>query len=179
MKLSNLQRITLWLLALLIFSTSQINAQTGGDFTITQSVIAGGGGQQSAGGTFSLDGTIGQAIAESAPISGGAFTLRSGFWNSQFTPTAAGVSLSGRVKVESTSEKGIRNAILTLTNAATGEIRTARSGVFGAYRFDEVPAGQTYVLSISARRFSFVENTRIIMLSEELTDIDFVGAEQF
>jgi len=164
---------------LMLLFVSIANAQTGGDFTITQSVIAGGGGQQSVGGTFSLDGTIGQAIAETAPSSGGGFTVRSGFWTSSFTPTAAGVSLSGRVKVEGASGKGIRNAVLTLTNAATGEVRTARSGVFGAYRFDDVPAGQTYVLIISARRFSFVENTRIIALFEELTDIDFVGAEQF
>ncbi len=179
MKLSNLRKITLWLPVLLIFSVSQIAAQTGGDFTITQSVIAGGGGQNAAGGTFSLDGTIGQTIAESVPSSGGSFTLRSGFWNSSFTPTAAGVSLSGRVKVEGASGKGIRNAQLTLTNAATGEVFSTRSGSFGAYRFDDVPVGQTYVLTISARRFSFVENTRIIALFEELTDVDFVGAEQF
>jgi hypothetical protein len=83
------------------------------------------------------------------------------------------------VRVEGASGKGIRNAQLTLTSAATGEVFTARSGIFGAYRFDEIPVGQTYILTVSARRFSFVQNTRIITLLEELTDVDFVGTAQF
>ncbi len=66
-----------------------IQGQTGGNFTITQSVVAGGGGQQSAGGTFSLDGTIGQSIAGGAS-SGSPFSVTSGFWN--FTPSAPNTS---------------------------------------------------------------------------------------
>lgn len=154
-------------------------AQTGGDFTITQSVVAAGGNRQSNGGTFSVDGTIGQSLAETNPSSGGIFSLRSGFWLPQFAPTAAGASLSGRVKIEGASGKGIRGAQLTLTNAATGEIFTARSGVFGAYRFEDVRVGQTYILTVSARRFSFVQNTRFITLLDELSGVDFFGAEQF
>ncbi|MGQ0541596.1 MAG: hypothetical protein ACT4O9_07080, partial [Blastocatellia bacterium] len=38
------------------------SAQTGGTFTITKSVIAGGGGR-TAGGAFTVDGTIGQSVA--------------------------------------------------------------------------------------------------------------------
>ena len=163
---------------ILFFSTTIASAQTGGDFTISQAVVA-GGGQQSANGAFSLGGTIGQPIAETSPSGSGDFSLQSGFWIAQFAPTAAGASLSGRVKVEGASGKGIRNAQLTLTNTATGEVFTARSGFFGAYRFDDVRVGQTYVLTVSARRFSFVENTRVIALLDELTDVDFTGAEQF
>jgi hypothetical protein len=37
------------------------SAQSGGNYQITQSVIASGGGRQSAGGAFSLDSTIGRA----------------------------------------------------------------------------------------------------------------------
>ncbi|MGQ0542053.1 MAG: hypothetical protein ACT4O9_09425, partial [Blastocatellia bacterium] len=39
-----------------------VSAQTGGTFTITKSVIAGGGGR-TAGGAFTVDGTIGQSVA--------------------------------------------------------------------------------------------------------------------
>jgi len=77
------------------------------------------------------------------------------------------------------SGKGIRNARLTLTNTATGEIFAAQSGVFGRYRFEDVPTGQSYILVVGAKRFSFVENTKFITLLDELTDVDFVGAEQF
>ena len=50
---------------------------SGGDFTITRSVIAGGGGV-STGGGFLLRGTTGQL--ESGTSTGGDFSLRGGFW---------------------------------------------------------------------------------------------------
>src|SRR4026209_2082968 len=62
----------------LLLCVSAVLPQSGGSFTITKSVIGGGGGQ-SAGGTFILDGTIGQPIA-GASSTGGAFTIISGFW---------------------------------------------------------------------------------------------------
>lgn len=53
-------------------------AQSGGAYTITQSVIAGGGGRMSSG-QLTLDGTIGQAVAGTTS-SGAPFTMISGFW---------------------------------------------------------------------------------------------------
>lgn len=70
------------------------NAQSGSTFEITQSVIAGGGGQNSAGGTFALDGTIGQAIAGGA-LDGSPFAVTSGFRN--FTPLADGQGFEANV----------------------------------------------------------------------------------
>ncbi len=64
-------------------ATAQV--ATGGNYTLEQAVIAGGGGQNSTGGNFSLDGTIGQAAAGGALI-GSPFAVTSGFWN--FSPTA-------------------------------------------------------------------------------------------
>ena len=48
-------------------------AQSGGSFTITKSVIAGGGGSAS-GGSFTVDGTIGQAAAGTIS-NGGTFSV--------------------------------------------------------------------------------------------------------
>ena len=56
--------------------SSPITAQSGGTFSITKSVIAGGGGRV-AGGTFTVDGTIGQSVAGTTSA-GGAFSLKSG-----------------------------------------------------------------------------------------------------
>ena len=76
---------------LVLFLSILVPAQSGGNFTITESVIAGGGGQQSTGGNFSLDGTIGQALAGNA-LSGSPFTVTSGFWNfSPTTPVVQGI----------------------------------------------------------------------------------------
>ncbi|MBN4082625.1 hypothetical protein JYS44_00145 [Phycisphaeraceae bacterium AH-315-B13] len=52
-------------------------------FAIEKSVIAGGGGS-SAGGSFSLSGTIGQHDAGS-PMTGGSFSLTGGFWAGTFS----------------------------------------------------------------------------------------------
>jgi len=69
---------------LILFLSIPVQPQSGGAFEITQSVIAGGGGQNATGGTFSLDGTIGQSIAGGA-LNGSPFAVTSGFWN--FSPT--------------------------------------------------------------------------------------------
>lgn len=174
MKLSNLQRKTLWLLALLIFSTSQIDAQTGGDFTITQSVIAGGGGQNSAGGTFAVDGTIGQSVA-GGTITNPPFSLTSGFWNfSPLAPTAANVSVSGQVLTPGGG--GIRNVQVTLT-APGGQTRIAQTGTFGYYRFEGVLVGETYIISIFSRRFTFSQPTRVVAVLDAVADINFIADE--
>jgi hypothetical protein len=55
-------------------------AQTGGGYDLTWNAIAGGGATPpgSAGGAYSLSGTIGQADA--GTLSGGNYTLNGGFW---------------------------------------------------------------------------------------------------
>ena len=67
----------------LLFATAAF-AQSGGNFNINRSVIASGGGRTS-GGTFTLDGTIGQPLA-GVQSTGGNLSLISGFWA---TPPAA------------------------------------------------------------------------------------------
>ena len=63
---------------LLFTSLCSTAAQSGGTFTITKSVIAGGGGRAT-GGVFTVDGTIGQSLA-GTQSTGANFTLISGFW---------------------------------------------------------------------------------------------------
>ncbi|NOT49298.1 MAG: VCBS repeat-containing protein, partial [Acidobacteria bacterium] len=57
--------------------SSIVFAQSGGQFAIKKSVIAGGGGRSS-GGTYTADGTIGQPVV--GENNGGNFRLNSGFW---------------------------------------------------------------------------------------------------
>jgi hypothetical protein len=74
----------LWIGCLLglLFITSQVAAQTGGQYDLTWNTIDGGGGQIS-GGLYTLDGTIGQPDA--GQIGGGAYTLGGGFWGGGVT----------------------------------------------------------------------------------------------
>ena len=73
-----LTALTVLILSAIIISSGAL-AQSGGDFEITKSTIDGGGGT-SAGGDFSLTGTIGQADANPQKSSGGEFSLAGGFW---------------------------------------------------------------------------------------------------
>lgn len=72
-------------LLLIIILPFAAMSQSGGQFSITQTIIAGGGGQNSSDGAFSVDGTIGQTIAGDTSLSGLSI-LTSGFWN--FNPFA-------------------------------------------------------------------------------------------
>lgn len=87
-------------------------------------------------------------------------------------PTAANVSIEGRVTTS--TGIGIRNVVVRLEDAS-GVSRTALTGGFGYYRFEDVPAGETMTISVSAKRFSFSTATRIITTVDDLTDIDFVA----
>ncbi|MBC7898438.1 MAG: carboxypeptidase regulatory-like domain-containing protein, partial [Saprospiraceae bacterium] len=89
-------------------------------------------------------------------------------------PTAASVAVGGRVT--NSNGGGIRNAIVTLT-APNGSTRQVRTGAFGYYRFEGVQAGETYIIGITAKRFTFGQPTIVIAVLDEVTGLDFT-AEQ-
>lgn len=89
-------------------------------------------------------------------------------------PTAAGVRVSGRVTTA--SGIGIRNAFVYLTRA-DGTVSTARSSSFGYYSFEEVPAGETCVLSVESKRFTFAAPTRVLAVTDTLAGVDFVAVQ--
>jgi len=47
----------------------------------------------------------------------------------------------------------------------------ARTSSFGYYRFDDVLAGETYIVSVTSKRYSFAP--QVVSVFEELTDLDF------
>lgn len=149
--------------------TAAVIAQvaTGGSFSLAQAVVGNGGGQ-SAGGSFGSTGTAGQSVAGGAST-GAPFTVRSGFWQAALAPTAAGVVVAGRVLTADGA--GLRNAAVIITDSRGVEHRVL-TGAFGHYRFDEVQAGDTYVVMVKSRRFQFAP--RVVGVTDSLTDVDFV-----
>ncbi|MGI8641285.1 MAG: Ig-like domain repeat protein, partial [Pyrinomonadaceae bacterium] len=85
-------------------------------------------------------------------------------------PTAASVEISGRVTTN--SGRGISNARVTITDQA-GNSRLATTSAFGYFRFDEVQAGETYVISVKSKRYSFAP--QVINVTENLTDLTFTA----
>jgi hypothetical protein len=162
----------LFALFFLLLSASITLSQTGGSFEIKQSVVAAGGGPNSVGGNFSVDGTAGQNLAGTIS-SGGNFNLIGGFWTPDaFAPTAANVSISGRVLTA--NGNGIRNVFLTLTNG-NGVVRSTQTSSFGYFRIENVEVGQTYILSISSKKYIFADTTRIVSVQDEIIDLNFMA----
>jgi hypothetical protein len=161
----------------IIFSVASAQIAGNGSYTLTQSAIANGGASgngASIGGIYSIEGTTGQSAAgtnQQAAI----FNFKPGFWTAQpLAPTAASVSVVGRILTA--SGRGIRNVRVTLT-APSGETRTVLSSTFGYFRFTEVLAGETYIFSVSAKRYTFAQPTLVVSVDEDLTDLNFVAAE--
>jgi hypothetical protein len=86
-------------------------------------------------------------------------------------PTAASVSISGRVLTAAVENgRGLRNATVYLTKA-NGETLTRQTSSFGYYRFDDIEAGQTVTISVVAKRYQF--SPQVVNVTEELTALNF------
>ena len=83
-------------------------------------------------------------------------------------PTAARVSISGRVSTPQSF--GLVNARVTLTDL-DGNSRTVMTHKFGNFRFNEVAAGQTYVLTVASKRYTYA--AQIITPTEDMTELIF------
>lgn len=161
------------IICLCLLSLRLIAAQTGGSYDLSHNVIASGGGSNSIGGNFKVDGTVGQNIAGTVSTNGN-FSLRGGFWSfQQLAPTAATVSLSGRVN---NNEAGvIRRVRIVLTDASTGLVRSTQTNSFGYYRFEELEAGRFYVVRAVSNNFTFTPENYALTLLEDRDGVDFTG----
>lgn len=94
-----------------------------------------------------------------------------GAFEAQAPPSAASVSISGRVFAP--DGRGVRNARVTLTDAQ-GNTRTVLTASFGYYRFEEVAVGETYVVAVRSKRFQFAP--QVVSVSDELTELNFTAS---
>lgn len=84
------------------------------------------------------------------------------------TPTAASVGLSGQVLSESGGGLSQARVILTEADGTTHEETT---GTFGRYEFSGITAGQTVVISVRSRRYSYT--SQVVTLQDNITDLNF------
>ena len=142
-------------------------AQSGGPFSIQQSLITTGGGRAS-GGPFAVEVSNAQPTAH-AGTTGGPFGIRSGFWNPTFVPTAAMASISGRVTTA--DGRGLALAKIVCVDL-NGNTRTALTNGFGYYRLSDIPSGESYILSVEKKGYAFAP--RVVNVVDEVVDVDFI-----
>lgn len=85
-----------------------------------------------------------------------------------FSPTAAAVSVSGRVLTA--NGRAISKASITLIDSS-GNLRTVLTNQLGFYNFNEVAVGEFYTFNISAKGHSFVP--QIVLVNENISDLNF------
>ena len=98
----------------------------------------------------------------------GPYTLN--FVCTTLAPTAAGVGVSGRV-LTSSDGRGLVGAVVRLTDQA-GVVRTTTTTKGGTYTFDDLEPGQTYIVSVSSRRFNF--QPQVIQVTDNIAELNFV-----
>ena len=87
-------------------------------------------------------------------------------------PTAAGVTLGGRVV--SAGGRGIGNVRVILADQS-GQVTTALTSPFGYYQFTNVRSGESYTISVSSKGYTFAEPTRIVTVNDAVDDLNFTA----
>lgn len=87
---------------------------------------------------------------------------------SYFVPTAAPVSVGGRVT--NTYGFGIGNAIVTMIDDE-GESRQVTTNSFGYFSFEDVLAGETYVFNVQAKGRNF--STQVVSVNDSIRNLEF------
>jgi hypothetical protein len=167
------RNLSIPLMALLVFPFGAF-AQSNATYDLSHNVIS-GGGDRSGNAIFKLEGTIGQAAAGTTSTSA-RYGLHGGFWNaSTLVPTAAAVSITGRVN---NLEGGIvRRVQIVLTDSISGEIRTAQTNTFGYYRFETLTVGRIYIVQAQSKNFQFTPDTYVFTLLDARDDLDFTAVD--
>jgi hypothetical protein len=87
-------------------------------------------------------------------------------------PSAADARISGRVT--DSYGRAISSAAITVQDI-NGTSKVALTNTFGYYRIEGLEAGQTYVLSVAARRYTFANASQVINLSDNFDGANFVA----
>jgi hypothetical protein len=90
-----------------------------------------------------------------------------------FIPTAATAMIAGRVMVNAGHFRGSGKLFVTILNTNTLETQAAFTNRLGYYEFNDLPVGDTYVLSVRGKGYSFTPQTFTLI---EDSALDMFGA---
>lgn len=96
-------------------------------------------------------------------------TLDAGFL---LSPTAAGVSVQGRVT--DAYGNGIKNVNMVLVEES-GVMHNCITGPFGYYSFEDISSGQSVVISVVSKRFKFTNPVRLVSLYDNIGNLNWVA----
>jgi pimeloyl-ACP methyl ester carboxylesterase len=91
--------------------------------------------------------------------------------NVPLSPTAAEVSVSGRVF--SRQNRGVGRASVMIISTNGNFSKTVRTNQFGYFNFTDVPAGNDYIISVIHKLFTF--NSQVLSLNDNVDDLVFTA----
>jgi Tol biopolymer transport system component len=91
---------------------------------------------------------------------------------STLAPTAADVSISGRVLTA--TGRGIYRTRVSLTDSS-GNTRYTNTNNFGFFNFQEVASGEICIIAVSSKQYSFSQPTQTLSVFENVENINFVA----
>ena len=88
-------------------------------------------------------------------------------------PTAADASIAGEVR--SKTGTPIANALVTVTNAATGQSKAMRTDAMGRFEISDLELNDLYVVTAQHRQFAFADGPVTFQLADSVTGLAFIG----
>ena len=85
--------------------------------------------------------------------------------------TAADATVAGRVL--DPYGRAVSSAKLVLTDVITGEVKTAYTNTFGYYKFEGAQAGDFFVMTVTHRRYLFVNGSVSFSLEDSIEGLNF------
>jgi hypothetical protein len=90
---------------------------------------------------------------------------------------AAPVNISGRVMLDD-GVTGVPRATLILAGGSLAQPLTIRTNPFGYYNFEGLEAGQTYIVTVHSKQYTFTIPTRVFTPNDNIMDADFIAFAQ-
>lgn len=98
-----------------------------------------------------------------------------GMWEiAALAPSAAPANIGGRVA--DSRGMGIPNVVVRVTSSDGTVNLTARTSAFGYYSLENVPTGQSYVISASHKRYTFDPPSIVYQHQDEASNLNFTGS---
>lgn len=91
-------------------------------------------------------------------------------------PTAANGEITGRVT--NNSDLGLDSVTVSLSGGSLAQPIVVRTTLTGHFRFSGIPTGETYLITVKAKRHTFKPSSRVLTLNESVDDINFVSEDR-
>lgn len=144
-----------------------LSPASGGSETLTSAF-----GGENPNGTWSLY-VLDDANGDIGQFAGGwTVSIRQASYQCSLAPTAADVSASGRVLDR--AGRSIQGAVVTFSDSS-GTSRSARTNSFGYFTVGGLPAGRSYIVTTTAKRYSFDQG--FLNLSDSVSGYEIVARD--